>query len=260
MAGGPLGVKHPSKLALTLSTLLSAIGFLLTMIAIFVPWSWKDTAVFERTYVGLWWNCVELTNDPLNAYTCRTNDIDIVGSVAGGDEKCRGYIAATQFFTVAGNVWSFLALVCSILTLGSLWSKPVVLAIYTCLNAFLAFSCIMIAFLMWIVYAEQVCQAGNPLFPLGSYSWGWICVVVATFFSFLAMLLAYVGLMNILRYKPFLPAEPQKKDKTVEEGPLYLNPEILQASSSPFGYPVLAYPTTTPTGYAAPAYMPYPMF
>jgi hypothetical protein len=261
MTGGPLGVKHPSKAAFLLAALTAAIAFLLTMIAIFVPWSWKDSAVLRRTYIGLWQNCVQYTNDPLNGYMCHTNDIDQVGSIAGGSKKCRGYIAATQVFTVAGNVFAFLTMVCCFLVVGKLWSKPLALAAYAAMNAFLAFSCILVAFLMWIVYAETSCQAGNALFPVRNYSWGWILVVIATLFSFLSMLLAYVGLFNILRYKPFLTSKADKAPKEV--GPMYLNPDILPAPS-PFGYPAPAAYPSSPTfssaGYAPPAYMPYPMF
>ncbi len=70
MAAGPVGVKHPAKKFFTLAALMSAIAFLMSLIAIFVPWSWKDTAVYERTNVGLWKNCIEYTNNPLNAYRC----------------------------------------------------------------------------------------------------------------------------------------------------------------------------------------------
>lgn len=273
MAGGPLGVKHPSKQAFTLAALLSALAFLFTMIAIFVPWSWKDRAVFVRKYIGLWQNCDEHVGSPYNPYTCYENDVDVwqpcddtscdtTSGIAGGSEKCRGFIVATQVFTIAGNVFAFLTLVSCALVLGKLWSKPLVLGLYAAMNAFLAFSCILVAFLMWIIYVETDCQANNPLFPIRNYSWGWILMVIATLWSFLAMLLAYVGLFNILRYKPFIQPKASK-ESTVVEGPMYLNPEVLPAPS-PYGYPA-------PVGYPAPAfpavssfspapYTPYPMF
>ena len=58
---------------------------------------------------------------------------------------------------------------------------------------------------MWIVFAEQTCQAGSSQWPLKGYSWGWILDVCATFVAFLAMLLAYFGLYKILPFKPFIP-------------------------------------------------------
>lgn len=269
MAGGPLGVKHPSKQAFTLATLMSALAFLFTMIAIFVPWSWKDYAVFERKYIGLWQNCDEHVGRPFNAYSCWENDVDvwensipITGGVAGGSKKCRGFIVATQVFTIAGCVFAFLTLVCCGLVLGKLWSKPLALGFYAAMNAFFAFSCILVAFLMWIIYVETDCQAGNPLFPIRNYSWGWILMVIATLWSFLAMLLAYVGLFNILKYKPFIqPKAP--KESSVVEGPMYLNPEVLPAPS-PYGYsagyPAPAYPAISASAYTPAPYTPYPMF
>jgi hypothetical protein len=250
MAAGPVGVKHPAKKWFILAALCSLLAWVLVLISIFVPWSWKNTHVFQRTYVGLWWNCDEWTDSPLNSYTCRTNDIDQVGSVGGGSEKCRGYIVATQIFCVAGVVFSFLALLFCALIIGKLWSKPVVLALYACTMAFLAFGCIMIAFLMWIVYAEQDCQPGNPLFPLEGYSWGWICDVVSTFFAFLAMLLAYLGLYAILRFKPFIPHEEPPMYPVMMEAPVYQ--DVVAPIPSPYLEPVV-YPAAAPAvAYPAP--------
>ncbi len=177
MTAGPLGVKHPSKAAFLLAALTAAIAFFFTMSAIFVPWSWKDSAVLQRTYIGLWQHCVEYTNDPLNWYMCHENDIDIVGSIAGGSEKCRGYIAATQVFTVAGNVFAFLAMVCCFLVVGKLWSKPLALAAYAAMNAFLAFRCILVAFLPNVVlfaFEQKLlsCQV-DPVFA--------VCLVLSRF-------------------------------------------------------------------------------
>jgi len=29
---------------------------------VFVPWSWKDVAVYNRWWVSLWQNCLRITN------------------------------------------------------------------------------------------------------------------------------------------------------------------------------------------------------
>lgn len=260
MAGGPLGVKHPSKQAFTLAALFSFLAFLFTLIAIFVPWSWKDNDVFVRTYIGLWQNCEEYTNDPLNSYLCRENDIDVIQSIAGGSMKCRGFIAATQVFTVAGCVFAFLTLICCALVIGKLWSKPLALGFYAAMNSFFAFTCILVSFLMWIVYVSTNCMPGNPLFPVDNYSWGWIIEVIATLWAFLAMIFAYVGLMNILKYKPFV-ANKGKVNTATGEVPMYLNPEVIP-TPSPYGYPAPAAYPMSPTYPAAgyPGYTPYPMF
>lgn len=245
MAAGPVGVKHPAKILFTLTALTALLAFILSLIAIFVPWSWKDTAVFERTYINLWQHCIETTNSPLNEYTCMENDVDQVGGPAGGDHKCRGYFVATQVFIVAGVVFAFLTLLFAAMILGKLWSKPVVLALYVCTMAFLAFSCIMVSFLMWIVYAEQNCQPGNPLFPVGGYSWGWICAVTATFFAFLAMLLAYLGLYKILLFKPFIPHEEPPMYPVVMEAPVYMEPQPYYEPVA-YEYPPMVAPAAFP--------------
>jgi amino acid transporter len=245
MAAGPVGVKHPAKIIFLLSLVMMALAWILSLIAIFVPWSWKNTAVFRRTYVNLWQNCVENTESPLNEYTCSENDLDQVGSVSGGSEKCRGYFVATQVFIIAGCVFAFLALLTAALILGKLWSKPVVLAIYLATMAFLAFGCIMISFLMWIVYAEQDCQPGNPLFPLEGYSWGWICAVCATFFAFLGMLLAYLGLYKILLFKPFIPHEEPPMYPVVMDAPVYMEPQPYYEPVA-YEYPPVMAPSLAP--------------
>lgn len=250
MAAGP-GVKHPAKSLYLLTTVFLFLAYLLTLIAIFVPWSWKDTAVFERVYINLWQNCVEYTNAPLGDYCCQNNDIDQVGSVAGGDMKCRGYFAATQVFTICANVFAFLSMVFAALIIGKLWSKPLGLAFYVAMLTMFTFGCCLVAFLMWIVYAEQICQTGNPLFPVKGYSWGWILMVIATFFAFLAMLLAYLAILKILMFKPFIPHdEPccppcNPCGPPMLEGPLYMEPQPYwePAPYTP-AYPGVGYPPT----------------
>jgi len=254
MAAGPVGVKHPAKGLFTITVVSSFLAFILSIISIFVPWGWKNTAVFERTYINLWQNCIVRTNSPLHEYTCLENDVDQVGSIAGGSAKCRGFVVATQVFTVAGCVFSFLAFVLAALIIGKLWSKPVALALYLCMNAFFAFSTTMIAFLMWIVYAETDCQPGNPLFPLNSYSWGWITDVVATFFSLVSMILTYLGLFKILSFKPFIPHE-EPPMYPVMEAPVYVEPQPYYEPVAyqyppvlaPSAAPAVAYPPVLPT-------------
>jgi hypothetical protein len=245
MAAGPVGVKHPAKMLFVLTALMSLLAWILALIAIFVPWSWKDTAVAQRTYVGLWQNCIEATFLPLNQYACWDNDVDQVGSISGGDMKCRGYIVATQVFTVAAVVFTFLTLVTAGLIIGKLWSKPVALAVYVAMMAFLAFTCCLVAFLMWIVYAEQNCQPGNALFPLHGYSWGWICMVCATFFAFLAMLLAYLGLYKILLFKPFIPHEEPPMYPVMMEAPVYMEPQPYYEPVA-YEYPPMMAPAMAP--------------
>jgi len=253
MAAGPVGVKHPAKVLFTLTALMALITWVLALIAIFVPWSHKDTGVFQRTTVSLWQNCVNIVNSPLDEYTCYENDLDQIGSVAGGDKKCRGFFVATQVFIVGGVVFSFLTLILAALIMGKLWSKPVALAFYVAMMAFLAFSCVLVSFLMWIVYAEQNCQPGNPMFPMKGYSWGWICAVCATFFAFLAMMLAYLGMYKIMSFKPFIPHEEPPMYPVSMEAPVYMEPQPyyepvayeyppMMAPMAPSLAPAVAYP------------------
>jgi len=244
MAAGPVGVKHPAKKWYTQVVITNILAFICSIIAIFVPWSWKDTAVFQRTYVGLWQNCDIWTNSPLHSYTCRTNDVDQVGSIAGGSAKCRGYVVASQVFTVAGVCFSFLSFALGALIIGKLWSKPVALALYVAMNAFYAFSTCMIAFLMWIVYAETNCQPGNPLFPIVGYSWGWILMVVATFWSFWGMIVAYIAIFSILKFKPFIPHEEPPMYPVMMEAPVY--PDVAPIPSPYLEPAVAGYPAGAP--------------
>jgi len=240
---GPVGVKHPAKTFFLLAFLLSFIAWILNIIAVFVPWSWKDIAVFNRWWVSLWQNCIQITNAWLHDITCYRNDINQVGSVAGGSLKCRGYFVATQTFVLLALSWGFLGFVLAALILGKLWSKPTLLAFYVCACLFLAFTTALVSFLMWIVYAETFCQLANPLFPVKGYSWGWICMIVATFFYLLAMLAAYLGLLKILTFKPFIPYEEAPTYPAMEAAPVYVEqPYYVETpyygdAAAPLSYP-----------------------
>lgn len=50
MAAGPVGVTHPAKTMFLMAFILAFLAWILNMIAVFVPWSWRDVAVYNR-----WW-------------------------------------------------------------------------------------------------------------------------------------------------------------------------------------------------------------
>lgn len=112
------------------------------------------------------------SNAWLHDTTCFRNDINQVGSVAGGSMKCRGYFVNTQVSTLVALSYGFLGFALAALILGKLWSKPILLALYVSSSFFASFTSSLVAFLMWVVYAEQYCQPNNTLFPLKGYSWG----------------------------------------------------------------------------------------
>jgi len=237
MAAGPVGVKHPARTLFLLAAILGFFAFILNLIAVFVPWSWKDIAVYNRWWVSLWQNCIEVTNAWLHDTTCFRNDINQVGSVAGGSMKCRGYFVNTQVSTLVALSYGFLGFALAALILGKLWSKPILLALYVSSSFFASFTSSLVAFLMWVVYAEQYCQPNNTLFPLKGYSWGWICMIVATFLYFLAMLLAYLGLLKIFTFKPFIPYEEPPTYPVAEAAPVYVEqPYYVEAPYYPAGF------------------------
>jgi hypothetical protein len=256
MAAGPVGVTHPAKTMFLMAFILAFLAWILNMIAVFVPWSWRDVAVYNRWWVSLWQNCLRITNAWLHDITCYRNDVNQVGSVAGGSLKCRGYFVATQVFVLLALGWGFLGFVLAALILGKLWSKPILLAFYVCACLFIAFSTALVSFLVWIVYAETSCQVGSAYWPVKGYSWGWICMIVATFLYLLAMLLAYLGLLKILTFKPFIPYEEPPVYPTAEAAPVYVEqPYYVEAPAAyeapayttPMAYPQASYPS--PYGY-----------
>jgi len=82
MAAGPVGVTHPAKTMFLMAFILAFLAWILNMIAVFVPWSWRDVAVYNRWWVSLWQNCLRITNAWLHDITCYRNDVNQVGSVA----------------------------------------------------------------------------------------------------------------------------------------------------------------------------------
>jgi len=54
-------VKHPAKTFFLLAFILAFLAWILNMIAVFVPWSWKDVAVYNRWWVpGPGWGCPQV--------------------------------------------------------------------------------------------------------------------------------------------------------------------------------------------------------
>lgn len=68
-------------------------------------------------------------------------------------------------------------------------------------------------------------------------AWGRICMIVATFLYFLAMLLAYLGLLKIFTFKPFIPYEEPPTYPIAEAAPVYVEqPYYVEAPWSGFGF------------------------
>ena len=54
----------------------------------------------------------------------------------------------------------------------------------------------------------DICQIGNRLFWVEGYFKGWICMIVAAFFTFLAMLLAYFVIWFVYAQQVYEVAPP----------------------------------------------------
>lgn len=232
-----------AKTLLTVALAALGLSVLLGFISVFVPWSqreFKDPGHLRAFFYPFKF-CVQNANSDLHNTVCE--DEDFSGNRVGGivpfsvptssNDKCRGYFIATVVFVfihVIVGVFALLALAAAIAKM----AKPLI-AVAACL-AFISFVGALLAWSMFIVYAEERCGSnqvlGQDVFPLRGYSYGWILEIFATVLGLAALLAICLGLKT---------AGQEKATEVVYPG--------YEAYSGYEGYP--AYPAY-PAQYATP--------
>eukprot|EP00667_Euglena_gracilis_P013139 EG_transcript_13537 len=188
---------HPARNLYILATAIAVLGLGLAGATLVVPWSWKDTAVFERTYVYLWEKCIEHANGPTY---CESHDV--AAAVSGGNPTCHALFTASRGLAVAGCVSGLPSVALLLLVLYQLWARPVVLASCASVATFASFVCRLAALLVWVGYAEEPCQHGSTLFPLGGYTWGWFFETFSVWYALLSTVLTCIALHRVVSFKP----------------------------------------------------------
>lgn len=195
-------IKHPAAKFWTLALLFLVFVFLLSLIAIFVPWARKfDTPVAGSTsWISLFSSSVNTDTSGRWTSTIWTNDLDVSGvyglSVTGGDAKCKGYFMATQALTIITCVMSFLAIVLVALILKKIWFKPAGMAVCTILWTILTLGVAIAAWACFLVYGEIACP-GLTGAPTQGYSWGFIQMCCASGFALIASIFMCLGFMKL---------------------------------------------------------------
>jgi hypothetical protein len=273
MGKAPKGPKHPAKKFFTIAAALMAIAAILSFITLFVPWSMKMPNSTAHYSYHLWWNCYWNPQSTTDMVSCQDN-VYQVGSGTSfipvfSDTKARGYFMATQAFAVIGFVWSVLALLLLVVVMSKIWTRPMSMAALAACMVFFAWVFIMLAWIMYLVYAEHPVWGKLPGFPWNTsvgtftngstpvrgYSYGFIISIIAAFFALLASLVACLGLNKLRTWYPV--QEPQAPMME----PTYY-PPITVPAPTPYYPSVPSYPTAAapayPTAGAAAAYPTVP--
>lgn len=199
---------HPAMMLYILTVLFLVLVILLGFIAVFVPWVQKDIGIGVRAYAYPFKTCLVQTFSTVNEQTCLDNDF-IVGPkgapVSQGNPQCEGFILSTiafVFISVIGGVFLLILLGAVILLL---WSRPLCLAIVAQGCLILIFIACILAWVMFICFAENTCQPSS-IFPVQGYSYGFICYIFATVCSLASVVTGFLALKKLKRYQP-LPQE-----------------------------------------------------
>jgi|Transcript_70426 uncharacterized membrane protein YqjE len=214
-----LKLPHPALKLLKVAFVFVGLSALLGFISAFVPWAQRDFGSVTAWFYPFKW-CAELKTSPLHYTQCEDEDLGgwTASSITGfsvplaGNKKCRGFFIATIVFVFIHVIFAVLGLVALLLLISKLWTKVArTLAPVVTLLLFISFAGTLCSWVMFIVYAEELCSADTvnsvDVFPVRGYSYGFICQIFATSCGLLALILGCMGQMKV--FKPLDPHQPE---------------------------------------------------
>ena len=212
---------HPAKKLYTLLIAATGVGILLSFIAMFVPWVQKYVGGgTDRYFVYPFKICIQDMRRTDNYFTCFDNNLDITGVIFGGNTTCQSLFISVIVLVFLTVIPSVVNLVLQIVTFLRLPNRPLCLHyLVTFITTIFGVGCSIAAWAVFIVYAEKDCNSAQPaLFPVGSYSYGFILMVFSSAFFIVAMILAC---MIIGKIKKTLPTYNAKAPASFEGAPVY---------------------------------------
>eukprot|EP00670_Eutreptiella_braarudii_P005718 CAMPEP_0174286070 /NCGR_PEP_ID=MMETSP0809-20121228/10603_1 /TAXON_ID=73025 ORGANISM="Eutreptiella gymnastica-like, Strain CCMP1594" /NCGR_SAMPLE_ID=MMETSP0809 /ASSEMBLY_ACC=CAM_ASM_000658 /LENGTH=270 /DNA_ID=CAMNT_0015382005 /DNA_START=25 /DNA_END=837 /DNA_ORIENTATION=+ len=260
------GPVHPAKKFFLVAAVLLLVAFALSVAAIFTPWSMKFPSITARYSYGLWYNCYWDPTSTTNLRQCQGNVYEVGSGTSFipvfSDTTARGYFHATQAFACAGAGWSFFSVLVLLMCASKIWSRPMGLAAYAVCMVFFAWAIIMMAWIMYLVYAEYPVWGQLPGFPwntsvgtftngsspLRGYSWGFILTVVAAFFALLSTVVTCAGLNKLRTWYPVQePIAPVPEYPVVPQYPMVHEPAYYAETPQPLmpTYPTFDNPMST---------------
>lgn len=174
-------------------------------ITVFVPWAQKDIGVGTRAWAAPFRTTIEDTFSKINSETVVDNDFinrnPGAAPLTGGDTLCHNLIIATIAFVFGYVISGLIVLLFMIWILLKLWSNPDKLAAVVLCLLFFVWCFTVISWSLWLGYAERTCLANSPIFPVKSYSYGFIMTVFSTAFIIVAMFAWFKAFKAIKNFK-----------------------------------------------------------
>mmetsp|Transcript_140509 Transcript_140509/g.244604 ORF Transcript_140509/g.244604 Transcript_140509/m.244604 type:complete len:241 (-) Transcript_140509:924-1646(-) len=201
---------HPAKKLYMIYILLTGLGILMSFIAVFVPWVQKYVGGgTDRYFVYPFKLCIQDMRRSDNYFTCSDLSLAPTGVAFGNNSKCHGLflgVIISVFLCVILNVVNLLL---QIFTFTRLVKRPLVLHyLTTALITIFGLGFATVAWILFIIYAEEACDPANTaLFPVGSYSYGFICQVAS---SIMFILATFVACAIVPKIKTTLPTYQAK--------------------------------------------------
>lgn len=191
--------KSPSMKPYLVSIVFLILVILQGFTAAFVPWAMKDLAISSRAWAYPFKTCIQDTFSTVHLITCLDNDFFAVG----GAPLTQGSICAAWILTTIAFV--FISVICGVLLLILMvWmanrilagQRPVKTAVAVQFGLLFEVITSILAWVFYIIYATALCVP-NSIFPVSSYSYGFVLYIFVTFCAIVAFLAGFKGFFQL---------------------------------------------------------------
>jgi len=236
---------HPAVMPYLLSIIFLVLAILLGFIAVFVPWAMKDLAVGSRAWAYPFKTCIANTFSTVHEITCLDNDFMAKGGAPlTQGTVCAAYILTTiafVFISVIGGVFLLLLM---------LWmgyrllagQRPVKTGVLVQIGLLLELVTAILAWIFYIIYATNTCKP-NSIFPINSYSYGFVLYIFVTLCAAVALVAGFVGFSRLRNFQP-IPDTAKDVDDYDAESPV-VGADALEQVTYPTANPSFSQPPVT---------------
>ena len=140
---------------------------------------------------------------------------------------CAWLFTCVQAFTFLTFIFALFCICALVFVLSKIHTKPVAVCAAAAVLVFLTWVFCMLAWIMYIVYAEHPC--GTRGIPMRGYSVAFILMILASVMMLFAMCLAYFALIKLKKWQP---PQPEFTYPEVDR-PMYFG----EPSASPYNVP-----------------------
>jgi hypothetical protein len=229
------------------SIVFLVLAILLGFIAVFVPWAMKDLAVAQRAWAYPFKTCIEDTFSTVHLITCMDNDF----IVAGGAPLTQGSVCAAYILTTIAFV--FISVIGGVfLLLLMLWmgyrifsgQRPVKTGVAVQIGLLVELATAVLAWIFYIIYATKTCVP-NSIFPINSYSYGFVLYIFVTFCAAVALAAGFIGFSRLRKFQPIPEVTKDVDDYDAESPGVVVDPveQVTYPTANPsFDQTPITYP------------------